>query len=139
MLSVLVALLSINAVRIDAGLMPVHWDAELAQHARAHAVVMSTSGLHHSDLGPLIDDRLWVAENVGVCRGCNDVPLSAYMDSPSHRDNVLSPRATTFGTAEVSDGTNTWDVQVFGQDDREPLPRYAVLYLDAEHPESEGG
>lgn len=126
-LEILLALLSINAVRIDAGLMPVHWDNELASYAHSHAVVMDSADslFHSSDLSSLLPGRLWVGENVGICHGCNEVPVQAYLDSPTHRDVILSPRATHFGTANV-DGH---DVQIFAQDeDAITLPRYAVLY-----------
>ena len=127
MLATLIMFLSINAVRISQGLQPVHWDPELAGYAHNHALVMDEADalFHSSDLSTLLPGRLWLGENVGICHGCTDVPLQAYLDSPSHRAIVLSPRATHFGTANV-DGH---DVQIFAQDeDAFTLPRYAVLY-----------
>ena len=131
---ILLAAISINTARLDAGLNMVHWDHELAGYAREHAAVMAEAdGLFHSsDLENLLPGRAWIGENVGICHGCTDVPLQAYLDSPSHRAVVLSPRATHFGTANI-DGH---DVQIFAEDeDAITLPRYAVLYQEEKNHE----
>jgi uncharacterized protein YkwD len=122
---------SINSERIEHGLHPLRIDQRLVVYATNHAATMGSEGrLRHSrTLSDLLPGTGGVGENVGVCWKCDVVPVSAYMESPAHRDNILNPRWTTFGTGTAvgSDGS-TYDVQIFAEDPSVPvLPRFAIL------------
>jgi hypothetical protein len=95
----------LNAARIDAGVGPLEPMDELVSGARLHAHDMLRAGFifHSSDLSSVLADG-WnkLGENVGV--GYSAATLhDAFMNSPSHRDNVLDPSydRVGIGTAEL--------------------------------------
>ncbi len=83
----------INASRASAGLGPLEVDAGLRSHARKHTQeMMDANDLYHSSADELraAAGSGWtkVGENVGR-GGTPPVLHQAFMDSPSHRANIL--------------------------------------------------
>lgn len=80
----------INASRSAAGLPPVevYWD--LTDNARAHSDLMADRGeiFHSSNLASVTSVWESLGENVGVGADVNGLH-SAFMNSPSHRANIL--------------------------------------------------
>lgn len=107
-----------NAVRPN----DLQWSTELAAYAEWHlARIMVELRLWHSDLkaSPLLADSggNWkvVGENVGTGFTQDDIQ-TAYMNSPTHRENVEWPAYTHFGSASKRspiDG-RIWTVEIFG-------------------------
>jgi len=97
----------VNIERTRHGLFPVVWDDTLAGVARDHSRDMAINGFsgHIGPDGSNVSDRLhrvgiaylmW-AENVSVGRRSADAAMSAWMDSPGHRANILRPEVTHIG------------------------------------------
>lgn len=97
----------LNDARGAVSVQPVTFSQTLTDVAQAHATDMAQNGyFSHTGLnGSTIADRIdaagyeydWAAEN--LLRGTTDeaVALQAWMNSPPHRDAMLSPRAEEFG------------------------------------------
>lgn len=105
---------AVNAERAAAGLPALVVAGDLVEVARGHSVRMADAvDLHHNDALP-DDVSGWqrVGENVG--RGpAVEVVHAAFMQSPSHRANVLDPTWTEVGVGvEARDG-RLWVTQVF--------------------------
>ncbi|MER3631859.1 MAG: hypothetical protein C4325_06615 [Blastocatellia bacterium] len=117
-----------NARRLLAGLCPLVWSDEVAVIARLHSQNMATGKFFsHRDLdGGFVDDRAarfgildWIAigENIAFVKGFADPAVTAvehWMNSPSHKQNVLSQRwrQTAVGVAVAEDGA-IYFTQVF--------------------------
>ncbi len=105
----------LNASRKEAGLPALEWDESLAQAAREHTERMvAANELGHVLKGePTVADRLGAAgvhfnrsgENVGYDTDFNDMHRS-WMDSPPHRENILSPdyNAVGIGVGRTDEG-----------------------------------
>jgi uncharacterized protein YkwD len=109
----------LNAERREAGLPALRVLPRLSALAAAHSRVMGGDSapcgpphLHHNpDLGTRVQPaRAW-GENV-ACAGGADEMHQALMDSPGHRENILSPRWNAVG-AGTYDGRLLWGTQVF--------------------------
>ena len=87
---------------------------DLVEVARRHADEMRRQQrLHHNPrLGDEVQGWQAVGENVGVGPTVEAIHQKL-MDSPSHRDNILSGRFTEVGVGVVADGDDLWVVQVF--------------------------
>ena len=78
---------------------------------------MASTGMHHSDIGSLLNSFDYVGENIATGRG---VPVSslhvAWMHSQDHRDNILSPgfQAVGIGVYCAPDGS-MWATTDFGR------------------------
>lgn len=102
-----------NAVRSAAGRAPVQRSARLDAIARAHARDMARRNYfdHRSPEGQGLPDRLrargysycYAAENIAWGRRSEAETFAGWMASPSHRRNILNPRAERFGHAAVPD------------------------------------
>jgi len=94
----------------------LQWSGSLAAYARAHLEAMVAHGdLFHSDLGAAVipGGWVWLGENVG--KGpTQDAIQSAYMESPTHADNVTFPTFTHMGSASTTAGGLIWTVQIYG-------------------------
>ena len=100
----------INRDRRAAGLAAMAWDDHLADVARAHSQEMEQTGVvaHNSPKTGTSADRIRAAgiesavqlENVGRGYAVRSVH-EGFMNSPSHRANVLNPSATTAGIGVV--------------------------------------
>ncbi|MGH2829121.1 MAG: CAP domain-containing protein, partial [Actinomycetota bacterium] len=104
----------INSERSTRGLSSLRWNEDLASVARRHARRMADSGnLHHNpNLRNEVEGWEIVGENVGFGPNVDELHR-AFMDSASHRANVLDRDYTLLGTGTVwRDGT-LWVTEVF--------------------------
>ena len=99
----------VDQARAEASLPPLEADVDLIVAARGHSGEMASEGeLYHSTRGALAsyaDDWELMGENVG--RGPNVRAIhDAFIDSPSHRDNILGDfDAIGIGVERAEDGT----------------------------------
>jgi hypothetical protein len=104
----------VDRARADAGVAPVVRADDLTAVGRRHAARMADGAdLHHNpSLGGDVTGWDKVGENVG--RGPDlDRIHAAFLDSPTHRANILDPEWTEAGVGvEVRDGT-IWVTQLF--------------------------
>lgn len=93
----------------------LQWSNELEAYAKVHLRYMiSTQVLEHSDISRLLTHWSFVGENVGK-GGSVDAIHSAYMNSPTHAENVTEPQFTHFGSASDYDTLGVlWTCEVFG-------------------------
>jgi len=111
-----------NQDRADQGLPPLLWSTALASSAKAHAAMMSQEPvLSHQYPGeaPLIERAnqagahfRTVAENIASGWSAEQIN-TAWMHSPSHRENILDPRLNTLGVAVVQRGSQLYAVEDF--------------------------
>jgi uncharacterized protein YkwD len=111
----------INEKRAEIGVGPIRWSDEVAKIARAHSENMATFNFfsHRGRDGKMVDDRAdsfgmsrWTAlgENIAFNRGFADpiaVAVEKWMESPSHRENLLNGRwkESGIGIAVAPNGT----------------------------------
>ena len=126
------ALQEVNADRQAAGKAPLEADRALDAAAQAHAEDMLARDYydHVSPDGDTVRDRAdrqgigpasLVAENIAECRGCPTPPdrgrvagfQSGWMQSPGHRENILSPGLARFGFGIAAEAGRTVAVQTF--------------------------
>lgn len=110
-----------NVIRVQNGLRPFVWDAEVCRMARTHSESMSRLGFfsHTTPSGHRLRDRARVAgisqfsvlgENIAYNQGYDDpgaFAVERWMLSPKHRDNILSRefRAMAIGSFVAPDGS----------------------------------
>ena len=110
-----------NLIRIQNGLEPFAWDADVCRMAREHSENMSREGYfaHTTPDGKRLRDRARlvgivqfrvVAENIAYNQGYEDpgaFAVERWMLSPKHRSNILSPefRAMAIGSFVAADGS----------------------------------
>ena len=110
-----------NLVRIQHGLQPFVWDADVCRMARAHSANMSRQRFfaHVTPDGLRLRDRARVAgilqfsvlgENIAYNQGYADpgaFAVERWMSSPKHRANILSSefRAMAIGSFVAPDGS----------------------------------
>jgi uncharacterized protein YkwD len=98
-----------NRARIDRGIAPLDRRAGLDAFALDEAWrIFRLRSLVHSSDGPCF---YW-GENIGVTPFGVKSLQEGFMDSSSHRANILNPRFHRFGVA-VIDGTYLWAVVEF--------------------------
>lgn len=111
----------INQQRVQLGLAVLEWNEDIANMARAHSESMANfKFFSHSDLnGLMVNDRAdasgirrWraIGENIAYNHGYENPAASAverWMQSPSHRENLLNNRwkESGIGIAVTKDGT----------------------------------
>jgi uncharacterized protein YkwD len=108
-----------NDERAARGLAPLAWNATLASYATSWSHQMGDGNdLHHSNIGSLLGPFDYVGENIatgsrGITAGALHV---AWMHSPEHRDNILSPgfQAVGIGVYCSSNGS-MWATTEFGR------------------------
>jgi uncharacterized protein YkwD len=113
----------VNADRVASGLRPLRWNAQLAQLASDHTGQMAATGeLEHRDLSvtirvPYFAAYGWLGENILVGPGAltGAGMDAAWMASPDHRSNILSPNFDSVGVAVTwgADG-RVWATEDFG-------------------------
>jgi uncharacterized protein YkwD len=94
----------INRTRAAHDLRPLRLDPRLTRFAGHHSAEMArTRALTHSPLNLPAPHALAVGENLAWIPGdrAEDV-VAAWMASPRHRANLLSPRFTAIGLGDVS-------------------------------------
>lgn len=116
---------AMNAERRSRDLAPLTPDDALAEAAMTHAREMARRGYlsHTSKDGRDMAERVlnagfdycFAAENIAF--GQRDVAetVTAWMNSPGHRKNLLSPEATRAGAAMAEAGGRRYWVAVYGR------------------------
>lgn len=104
----------INAERRERGLDTLVWNDRMAGIARQHSYEMAREDdLHHnSNLPNEVGDYAALGENVGYGPSEDNIH-DAFMDSDSHRANILGSQYTQVGIGAVRDGEIVWITQVF--------------------------
>lgn len=111
----------LNAERSSKGLSALVWSDKVAELARVHSRSMADESFfgHRGTDGSMVDDRAdrlglggWLAigENIAYMRGYDrpaEMAVEKWMQSTSHRNNMLSPRwsESAIGIAAAADGT----------------------------------
>jgi uncharacterized protein YkwD len=117
-----------NQARVENGLAPLVWDAELCRMARAHSERMALAGFfsHQTPEGLELKDRAHVSgilhfrvigENIAYNKGYDDpggFAVERWMTSSGHRANILygAFQASAIGSYVSADGA-TYLTQVF--------------------------
>ena len=114
----------LNASRREAGLSPLKISPELVEAARRHSVEMADQRkLSHQFPGePPLPQRLAATgahffrsgENVGFNTQA-DLIHDAFMHSPPHRQNLLTPEYNSVGVGIVQKGDSYWVTEDFAQ------------------------
>lgn len=114
----------LNESREQAGLAPLKVNPELLQAARQHSAAMARERkLSHQLSGePDVQERLRAAgahffrsgENVGYNTQADQIH-SAFMHSPPHRHNLLTPEYNSVGIGIVHQGDDFWVTEDFAQ------------------------
>ena len=114
-----------NAERAKAGCGPLEVNATLTAVAQAHSQDMATNNYfdHNSQDGRTPFDRMTAAgyrystaaENIAAGQRTPQDVMTAWMNSPGHRANIMNcdAKAIGVGMARSSDGTPYW-TQMFG-------------------------
>lgn len=111
---------AINAQRANAGLGPVVWDGGLASRAQRYAGYLASIGqLVHSDLNQFFAGTpFWALGEILAYGPSSWGPVeftNLWMNSPSHREQILMPFYTHAGSGIVIDGQGRkWAVIEFG-------------------------
>lgn len=111
----------LNAERSAKGLDPLVWSDKVAAVARNHSANMASEKFfsHRGSDGSMVNDRAFrgglynwsaIGENIAFLRGFVDpeqMAVEKWMNSPSHRKNLLSSHWTdsAVGVAITADGT----------------------------------
>ncbi|CUH64121.1 Cysteine-rich secretory protein family protein [Thalassovita gelatinovora] len=103
----------LNAERARRGLPPLHADSKLNKAANGHAQDMANRGYfnHRSQDGRSFSDRIKatgycraaMAENIALGQQTIAKVISAWMESPPHRKNMLNRRYSRFGIGKAKD------------------------------------
>src|SRR4051812_38383577 len=111
-----------NEARKDADVEPLQWNEQAAEAARLHAKLMADKGaLSHQFSGePELRERLGMtglrfdsaAENVADAPSPEE-SHEALMNSPPHRQNLLSPKYNSLGIGVAKKGGQYYLVQDF--------------------------
>lgn len=104
----------VNDTRTQLGLRPLAIDQTLVNKAQAWAEHMASAGtIAHSRLSDGAgSDWNVLGENVGVA-GSTAQMHSLFMNSPAHKDNIVSGKYNRIGTGVADAGGKVYVVQVF--------------------------
>jgi uncharacterized protein YkwD len=111
-----------NASRSSSGLAPLRWDAQLWCLANEWSKVMGDSNsMHHRDLNaalrsPGFSGYRTLGENVleGPPNMSAGAMHDAWMNSPTHRANILSGAYSTYAVATYYANGQVWATENFG-------------------------
>lgn len=99
---------ALNELRAEHGLAPLWQRVKLQRLARSWAEQMAATGwLRHNPSLPA-----WYGENVGIAPDWHTT-FTAFMESPDHRVNMLSPIARSVGIGWAYSAERVWLVVVF--------------------------
>lgn len=106
----------INRERTSRGLSALVTNSDLVVGARHQADAIRDAGrlFHNPDLASVTTGWTKLGENVGY-GGTVSGLHAAFMNSPSHRANVLDPVYTHIGLGVVVEGSTIWVAEVFMQ------------------------
>lgn len=100
---------AINGVRKANGRPPLAYNAKLEAAARSQARLMASKDKLSHDLGVTLRQRVAAAgydgavgENVAGGHRTLEQAIQGWLDSPAHRETLLSTRFTEFGLAAAS-------------------------------------
>lgn len=100
---------AVNAVRKANGRPPLAYDTRLEAAARSQAQLMAKKDQLSHDLGVTLRQRVAAAgydgavgENVAGGQRTLEQAIQGWLDSPRHRETLLSDRFTEFGLAVAS-------------------------------------
>jgi len=114
-----------NAARDARGLSPLRMDVHLGKVARVHTREMTRKAtLHHTSttrLSRRVTRWSTLGENVGV-GGTVSSLFSAFMNSPSHRDNVLYSKFNHIGVGTKTADGRLWVTVIFEARDNPGTP-----------------
>ncbi|KPQ06583.1 MAG: Cysteine-rich secretory protein family [Rhodobacteraceae bacterium HLUCCA12] len=114
------AVTAINAARRDTGSRALAYSADLQDAAQDHACALARRGRisHRGLFGTGLRTRLWWAgyraalavENLAAGQSSANAVVAAWMGSPGHRANLLTPglRAIGLGLAQDGGGRIYW-------------------------------
>lgn len=108
------ALRKVNRMRTSAGLTPLKMDGTLLGNALTRALECSVYYSHRRANGKawytaVTKDYIYAGENIGFGFGDAESVTEAWMDSPSHRKNIMNGRYTCVGiSCVVVDGVAYW-------------------------------
>jgi uncharacterized protein YkwD len=106
---------STNALRKAKGLPKMRVSATLSKLAYRHSVAMARKErLWHNDISGATNHWVWLAQNVGVGRSVASLQ-QAFMNSPSHRANILRRKANVFGVGTYISKGRIWVTVNFEQ------------------------
>jgi uncharacterized protein YkwD len=125
----------VNQERAGHGLAPLAASDELQAAARGYAGAMASGGFfaHNGPDGSTPASRVeaagyrgwsWVAENIAAGQRSPEQVMSSWMNSPGHRQNLLSPTAREIGIGHVEQGGTKYGhfwVQNFGARANAPM------------------
>lgn len=119
----------VNEERAKAGLDALYMDGKISDVARAKSKDMADLNYfaHYSPTYGMANDMLlrfgitysfW-GENIAMGQDNPEIVVSEWMNSPGHRENILSPNFTFIGVGYYvdTDGTPYW-TQIFTSDDK---------------------
>jgi uncharacterized protein YkwD len=102
---------AINGTRARNGKPPLRYNAQLEAAARSQANLMAQKDTLSHDLGVTLRQRVTTAgylgavgENVAGGQKSIEQAIQGWLDSPAHRNTLLSTRFTEFGLAVASVG-----------------------------------
>jgi uncharacterized protein YkwD len=105
-------LAAINSTRASNGRPPLRYNSRLEAAARSQANLMATKDQLSHDLGVTLRQRVTAAgydgavgENVAGGQKTLEAAIQGWLDSPKHKETLLSTRFTEFGLATASVGT----------------------------------
>jgi uncharacterized protein YkwD len=125
-----------NQQRVKVGLLPLKYNSQLAQAAADKAKDMFTDN-YWAHISPTTQKTPWIfIQNAGykyiyagenLARGYTTAPdvINAWMASPSHKENILSPNYEDIGFA-IQEGNLTGEkdtilvVEMFGNQEKAP-------------------
>ncbi len=137
-----------NTDRAQNGIAPLAWSETLEEAARLKAEDMANSGYfaHTSPTGvtpwfwleQVEYEFIYAGENLAIDFTESDIVHQAWLDSPSHRDNVLGKNFTEIGIAAIdgnfSGRDTTFVVEFFGK----PLRKVALADTETIAKENSG-
>ncbi len=120
----------INRERTSRGLAPLanHIDLVVAARKQATAIRDAGSLFHSPNLGSVTTGWTKLGENVGY-GGTVSGLHAAFMNSPSHRSNLLDPAYTHVGLGVAVQNSTIWVVEVFMQSSA-PIAAYKWPFRD---------
>ena len=108
-----------NERRVNHDLVKLSRGDCLQTYARRQAIRMANQQrMFHQDLGPVLRNcgMSMVGENVAYGYPSGRATVTAWMNSPGHRANILEPRHRRMGLAARKGDNGRWYVaQVFGR------------------------
>ncbi|MDQ6526262.1 CAP domain-containing protein [Nocardioides sp. LHD-245] len=116
----------VNQQRVEAGCPPVRLNHKLRRAARTHSTAMASAltMTHYLPGEPTLGRRAaaagyrgWtlVAENIARGFSSPESVVTAWMNSPSHRHNILNCRLRDLGVGVVLNDGQLWWTQDFGR------------------------